>query len=98
MGVLGDTPVREHLNEVARYATIEGCPPEVRTVVEPEEALQCQLLFIGQGGETVLDDVLVLLRDKPVLTVADTEGFAQRGIHINFYARGIREVVRSLFL
>ena len=31
--------------------------------------------------------VLSYSNDKPILTIGDTEGFAEKGIHINFYLR-----------
>jgi len=85
---MGETPVREHLEELARYATIEGSALEVRTVHGPDEARQCQLLFIAKLDDSTLTDLLARLTREPVLTVADTRGYAKKGVHINFFADG----------
>lgn len=43
---------------------------------------RCHLLYIGENTE--LGDVLLLLREKPVLTVSDTADFVEQGGIIQF--------------
>ena len=85
VGVMGDAPVREHLVELARYATIDGSPLVVLTVADLSEVDSCHLLFIGQNAGPDLGEILAAVAGKPILTVSHNEGYAERGVHINFY-------------
>jgi YfiR/HmsC-like len=44
---------------------------------------QCEILFITAGAITSLPRVLEKLRQKPVLTVADSPGAARQGVALN---------------
>jgi hypothetical protein len=48
----------------------------------------CQVLFISRSEREKLPQILAALKDAPVLTVADTNGFADRGVIINFVLEG----------
>ena len=61
-------------------------------LIDPEHSgdpAQCQLLFLGSAVRQPAD-VLARVRSLPVLTVGDSEGFAQRGGVIGFYAESGR--------
>ena len=88
IGVMGETPVREHLDDLANYATADGRPLEVRTVATLPAADLCHLLFIAEDAEPNLDKILAQVAGQPILTVSDCDGYAQRGVHINFYLDG----------
>ncbi len=88
IGVMGDSPVREHLDELAKYATIDGSPLVVRSMADLSGIDQCHLLFIADGAPGTLDEILAGVAGKPILTVSDCEGYASRGVHINFYLEG----------
>lgn len=45
----------------------------------------CQLVFIGGAESSTLNKVLAGVRGRPVLTVTDSNGFAERGAVLNFY-------------
>jgi hypothetical protein len=49
-----------------------------------EDAGKCQILFISSSEKGNLQQILKAVRNKQILTVADTEGFAQSGVMINF--------------
>ncbi len=44
---------------------------------------ECDVVFIPDSFEGSLDGLLRLLKGKPVLTVADAPGFANRGVIVN---------------
>ncbi len=43
----------------------------------------CKVLFIANSEEQRLESIMTELQKYPILTVADTQGFAQRGVMIN---------------
>jgi len=90
IGVLGDSPVLADLQQLAPYAEIEGSTVAVRYLVDVAEARECEIVFIAATEADRLDDILACVRGLPVLTVADSPGFAQRGVHINFYLEEAR--------
>ncbi len=47
-------------------------------------AAHCHILFIGDVGAEAMADILRSVKGKPVLTVSDNEGFAERGGIIGF--------------
>ena len=49
-----------------------------------EEIKTCHILFISRSETDRLEPILARLKDRNILTVADAEGFAQRGVMIRF--------------
>jgi hypothetical protein len=46
------------------------------------------MLFIASSAAEILSEILSNTRDKPILTVSDTNGFAAKGVLINFFLAG----------
>ncbi len=46
---------------------------------------ECQVLFIGAAEAANLPRLLEGLKGSPVLTVGDTEGYAERGVMVNLF-------------
>ena len=90
IGVIGDTPILDQLLALVPYAVAEGSAIEVRRLANLEEMLDCQIVFIAASEAGRLDLILDKLRDRPVLTVADSDGFARRGVHISFFVENQR--------
>ena len=90
IGVIGDSPVLADLQQLARYTEIDGSALEIRHLEEPGDAAGCQIIFIAAGEDRRLEAILEAVRGQPVLTVADSPGFAGRGVHINFYVENER--------
>lgn len=51
------------------------------------EVLDCNVIFISSSEKDNLDQILKLLTGSNILTISDTDGFAQRGVIINFYLK-----------
>lgn len=56
------------------------------------EFRECDVLLIAGSEERRLPQIMDVLSGSPVLTIGDTEGFAQRGVIVNFYV--IKDKVR----
>ncbi len=44
----------------------------------------CQILFISASKKNELDAILKKIEHKNILTISDSEGFAHKGVAINF--------------
>lgn len=84
IGVLGEDPFGEVLDEVVRGERVGGRPLVVRRFRAVEEVDQCHLLFVGRSEAGRAGRILAALKGRPVLTVADMEDFAVRGGMIRF--------------
>lgn len=49
-----------------------------------EEIRKCDLIFICSSEEQYIDNILGPIRNESILTVADTQGFLEKGCIINF--------------
>jgi YfiR/HmsC-like len=56
--------------------------------MQVDDLKNCQLIFISKSEKKHVTEILSALDDKPVLTVSEIEGFAERGGGINFYLEG----------
>jgi len=88
IGILGADPFGESLDETVRGETIQGRTLVVRRSRRIEDLKDCQMIFVCRSEKRNLDEIFAALKSKPVLTVGETEGFAQRGGGINFYRDG----------
>jgi len=81
--ILGYDPFGEDTDMIAGKS-VGQAKLQVRRVTRQTSA-GCQMLFISGSEASELDAVLAGARGRPVLTVADTPGFAERGVVVNFY-------------
>lgn len=58
---------------------------EVVPAASRAELRKCQVLFIGASEAENLPRLLGSLKGSPVLTVGDSEGYAEQGVTVNFY-------------
>jgi hypothetical protein len=85
IGVLGDNPFGADLKETVRGETIQGRQIVIQESRHAEALANCQIVFVSKSEAGRLDQVFSKLDSKPVLTVSENPGFAERGGIINFY-------------
>jgi hypothetical protein len=83
IGVMSQSAVAAALPAVVKDRKINGRPIVVRSVETVEGARGSHLLFVGAAEDRQVDDLLSILAGAPILTVGESEAFAQRGV-INF--------------
>lgn len=88
IGVVGENPFNGFLERMAAQYRIKNRPVEIRTINELSQIDSCQLVFIASTERDRLRRILAHTESKPILTVADSTGFAQQGVIINFYNAG----------
>jgi hypothetical protein len=82
IGVLGEDPFGAYLDETVRDEKVNNRPLAVRRYRRVEEIKTCHILFISRSEADRLEQILARLKGRHILTVADTEGFALRGVMI----------------
>ena len=85
IAILGDPSFAEVVQKAAEGHVVNGRPITVQAVDAPEQAMDAHLVFIASSQTRRLAAVLRALADATVLTVGDTDGFAQEGVAINLY-------------
>jgi hypothetical protein len=88
IGVLGTDPFRGHLDKMASGRKIKGRPIEIRRFRDLAEVDSCHVVFISSSERGRLPAILGRTGAHPILTVADTSGFASSGVLVNFYTSG----------
>jgi hypothetical protein len=78
--VLGDSDIINAFDFIK-----DSSPSNVSIILVKENILSnisphCHMLFISQSEESRLDDVLAIVENKQVLTIADSSSFAERGV------------------
>ncbi|HWA10945.1 MAG TPA: YfiR family protein [Opitutaceae bacterium] len=84
IGVLGDDPFRNYLDETVRGETANARPIVIERFRRVEDIKTCHVLFISRSETGRLDQIFANLRGRNILTVGDAEGFAQHGGMIRF--------------
>jgi hypothetical protein len=85
VAILGDPDFAELVRKAATHRPVAGRSVIVQAVPTPEGARDAHLAFIGASEAERLPAILRSLGTQPVLTVGDTDGFAQEGVAINLY-------------
>jgi hypothetical protein len=85
IGVLGADPFGEDLDSAAMTEVPAKSERKIKVVrdADPTKLASCHLVFIGSSEKDRLKEVLKAFEGRPVLTVGDTDGFAERGTLIN---------------
>jgi hypothetical protein len=82
IGILGMEPSAGAIGAL-KGKTVKGRKLVVKHFDDPEEAHTADLLFISPSEKRSLPLILKKLRNRPVLTVGDQQGFARSGVMIN---------------
>lgn len=89
VGILGHDCFEGKL-EMLRGKKIRGRKIVIRKISSVNGAKNCDILFISSSEKTRIDLILRELANKPVLTVGDTDSFAEKGVMVNFYIENER--------
>ena|SRR5438552_2905708 len=84
IGVLGTDPFGKFLDELVENETVKNRKLAVQRFRSLEEIKSCHILFISSSESGRLDQIFSGLKQRKILTVGDTEGFAQRGGIVRF--------------
>lgn len=88
IGILGENPFGNDLEETIRDKTINDRPVVVKVFEQPSAVTNCHVLFIAASEKKPLPEIVETLRNATVLTVGETERFIESGGMINFVPEG----------
>jgi hypothetical protein len=81
---VGDDPFHGELENSVDGKVINGRFVRIRHSKRIQEARNCQILFFGKGDDRQLTEMLMELGNSPILTVGESDRFAQQGGMIQF--------------
>jgi hypothetical protein len=84
IGILGRNPFGDELEKIVKDRNVNNRPIEVKLVNSLEEATSCHVLFVSAASFSETSEILQKLGDACVLTVGESEAFAQAGGMITF--------------
>jgi hypothetical protein len=84
IGIIGENPFGSYLERFSG-TSIKGKTVQILAISNLADVDRCQVLFVSRSETKNLDRILSRTSGKPILTVGDTDGFARRGVLINFY-------------
>ncbi len=76
--------MKKYLDDIYSKTNIKNKKVKIRYISAIDEIKNSHLLFILKQ-EKELSKILAYTQDKPILTISDTNGFSEKGTHINFY-------------
>jgi hypothetical protein len=86
--VLGRSPFGPHLDSVVRTQTVHRRPIQVRYLTRLGDLEGCEAIFICRSESSRLEAVLAWAQARNVLTMADEEAFARKGVMLNLLMEG----------
>jgi hypothetical protein len=88
--ILGENPFGPGLDNAARQIVADNRPVTVRQVSGPEQAGQCQIVFVSASEKKRTRKLLEAVQGSSVLTVGESDGFLAGGGVIDFKLEGER--------
>jgi hypothetical protein len=85
IGVLGRSAISAALTDTVRGKTINSRPLVVQEFSSAAEATNCHVLFIASSHQDPLPKTLAALGSSSVLTIGETDAFADAGGTIGFF-------------
>jgi hypothetical protein len=79
IGVLGSDPFGKTLDEVVAGRKVHDHPIFLKRFESRRDATNCHLLFVSASERSRNPAILSKLKNQPVLTIGETEGFARQG-------------------
>jgi hypothetical protein len=82
--VLGDNPFGESITAI-HGKHFRGKVININRINTLKNLTDCHILFISSSEKWHITEILRSIKGMDILTIGDTDGFAQKGVIINFY-------------
>ncbi len=83
--VVGEHPFEGALDAALAGKSRQGRDTKILYSRKTQDADKGDILFISASEKGHLKEILDKVRDKPVLTIGDSEGFSQEGVIVNLF-------------
>ena len=84
IAVIGDSEIIIPLKEIEKKRTVDNKKIKIIHYQDINDINICHILFISSSEKKRLSDILQKVKDKNILTISGSEGFAEEGVTINF--------------
>jgi hypothetical protein len=81
----GSSDTALELTNIAAIRKFKRRITDVRRLGPGDDRAACHVLYLAGSEGRRLNETLAAVAGKPVLTVSDTVGFVQSGVHFNFF-------------
>jgi hypothetical protein len=81
---VGNSDTADELANVASAVRFKQRPCQFRHP-PPGDPVGCHVLYLAPGAARRLSEILAAVAKRPVLTVSDTSGFADKGVQFNLF-------------
>ena len=88
IGVAGENPFGNKLNEFYKDNTILDKPVDVISITAPSDVKKCHILFLSSSLSKELADYLYETALHDIISIGDTQGYAERGVFFNLMLAG----------
>jgi hypothetical protein len=85
IAVLNNIPFGRNLEETYKTQRIKNKRVKIVYIKNVKKLKMCDLLYISNSSVNELKTILSAINGRPILTISDTEGFAEAGCFVNFY-------------
>jgi len=85
ISVIGRTPLINNLEQIYSVKKINNKKVIIKRISNLYEIENSHILFIADSEKKNLQNILTLTKKLPILTVSESDGFAAKGVLINFY-------------
>lgn len=92
LAIVGRTPFGDGLEDYFASHLVKNRRVSIAYFSDAKDIGHCDLLFIASSEKGRLEAILARVKGRPILTVADTPGLAQRGVMVNLIREGSRMV------
>ena len=84
IAIIGDSNIIDPLKEIAEKKLVKGRRIKIKHFQAVEDINKCHILFISASEINQLDKILQRVKKENILTISDSNGFANKGVAINF--------------
>jgi hypothetical protein len=85
IGIVGDTPLSDYLETLSDQPIIPDKKVIFKAISDLSQVRECHVLIIGNIDAERLKEILTVTGDLPILSISETEGFAEIGVLINLF-------------
>lgn len=82
--VVADGAMERAIRRTVAGESVQGRPLVMAEPRTPQDAQDCQILYVGRSESDRASRLLAAVRDRPVLTVGDSSRFVEQGGAIQF--------------
>ncbi len=85
IGIFNQDPFNGKLESIYSNYFVENRPVKIKHIYDLDSIGLVDILFIPGNNDKYLFQIIKVAKENSVLLISDTKGYAEQGVHINFY-------------